>query len=261
MGYILVLIYTLGFIIPFLLLGLFTTQALNFLDKNQNFIKYTVKIGGVILILIGFMTFTGWLNNISRYLNSFVPGTTAENNTQERLVEEDLDENEKLTGNEEKPIDKEGNEKTFPAFDFTLVDQYGDEHTLSDYKGKVVFLNFWATWCPPCREEMPDIEALYNKYDKNQGDVIILGISSPKTSENIYTREVEKEGVIDYLKDNDIIFPVVFDETGSVYSTYSISALPTSFFIDKEGNIYGYAPGRITKDIMINTIEKLIGVN
>ena len=63
---------------------------------------------------------------------------------------------------------------------FTLKDQFGNEHTLSDYKGKTVFLNFWATWCGPCRSEMPDIQKLYETYE-TEGDnaVIILGVAAP----------------------------------------------------------------------------------
>lgn len=56
-----------------------------------------------------------------------------------------------------------------PAPDFTLVDQYGEEHTLSDYEGKTVFLNFWATWCGPCKREMPEVQALYEKYREQRG--------------------------------------------------------------------------------------------
>ena len=71
------------------------------------------------------------------------------------------------------------------APDFTLVDQYGEETQTSDYKGKVVFLNFWATWCPPCREEMPDIEALYSKeYGENSEDLVIFKRGNPKTKDN-----------------------------------------------------------------------------
>ena len=71
MGNLLVAIYTIGFTLPFLLLGLFTTQVLNFLKSHQKLLKYAVKVGGALLILIGFMTFTGWMNSFSKYLNSF----------------------------------------------------------------------------------------------------------------------------------------------------------------------------------------------
>jgi len=160
-GNLLVLLYTLGFIIPFLLLGLFTTQVINFLDKHRNIVKYTVKIGGVLLILIGIILFTGWMNSISSYLNSF--GSSRTPNQQEEVSDSSTDEKNEENQEQTNEENQETNEETiYPAIDFTLVDQYGNEHTLSEYKGKVVFLNFWATWCPPCRAEMPDIEELYH---------------------------------------------------------------------------------------------------
>lgn len=246
-GNLLVLLYAVGFIIPFLLLGLFTTQVLNFLDHHQKLLKYTVKAGGVILVLIGIMTFTGWINSISGYLNSFnFPGNTQTTEQQESVNEPT------------EASDEQKNETLSPAIDFTLVDQYGNEHTLSDYKGKVVFLNFWATWCPPCRKEMPDIEAMYQEYNQNQEDVIFLGVANPKSEKNPNTREVEKEGVIEFLEENNLTFPVVFDETGEIFSQYGITALPTTFMIDKNGNIYGYAPGMLTKDMMKNIIQQTL---
>ncbi|HHW66596.1 MAG TPA: redoxin domain-containing protein [Epulopiscium sp.] len=246
-GNLLVLLYAVGFIIPFLLLGLFTTQVLNFLDHHQKLLKYTVKAGGVILVLIGIMTFTGWINSISGYLNSFnFPGNTQTTEQQESVNEPT------------EASDEQKNETLSPAIDFTLVDQYGNEHTLSDYKGKVVFLNFWATWCPPCRKEMPDIEALYQEYNQNQGDVIFLGVASPRSENNPNTREIDKEGVIEFLEENQLTFPVVFDESGEVFYQYGISALPTTFMINKDGNVYGYAPGMLTKEIMKNIINQTL---
>jgi cytochrome c-type biogenesis protein len=294
-GNLLVLVYSFGFVIPFLLLGLFTTQALNFLKKHQKLLKYTVKAGGVLLILIGIMTFTGWMNGISSYLNRFVPQSSLESkedteesndisstppdaNNEASDNNTDGTSNNNSNTNTESANDPDGasangetsdnstknenstapEETKSPAFDFTLVDQYGDEHTLSDYKGKVVFLNFWATWCPPCKKEMPDIEALYNEYGKNEGDVIILGVANPASEEYPNNSDVTKKEVIAFLDDNSYTFPVVFDVTGDVLSNYFISAFPTTFLIDKEGNVYGYASGTLTKDIMTNAIEKTI---
>ena len=258
-GNMLVLLYSIGFIIPFLLLGLFTAEVLNFLKSHQKLLKYTVKAGGIILIIMGVMTYTGWLNGVSGYLNSigssFVPETTQQQNKEDKP---DTANNDSSVAIEEETDNESGNAETIPAFDFTLTDQYGNTHTLSDYKGKVVFLNFWATWCPPCQKEMPDIEALYNDYNLNQDDVIFLGVASPRTEENTNTREVEKDGVIAFLEENGYTFPVVFDETGEVYTQYNISALPTTFLIDKEGNIFGYAPGMLTKDIMESVIKQTL---
>ncbi len=256
-GNMLVLLYSIGFIIPFLLLGLFTTQVLNFLRSHQKFLKYTVKTGGIILIIMGIMTFTGWLNGVSGYLNSLGSDNITENNNQQQeIIEENSTPNEGTTN--EPATEENTDAKIIPAIDFVLTDQYGNTHTLSEYKGKVVFLNFWATWCPPCQKEMPDIEALYNEFNKNQGDVVFLGVASPRSEKNTNTRELEKDGVIAFLEENEYTFPVVFDETGEIYTKYNISALPTTFLIDKQGNIQGYAPGMLTKDIMKRVIEETL---
>lgn len=259
-GNTLVLIYAIGFTIPFLLLGLFTTQVLNFLHNHKKLIKYTVKAGGVILIIMGVMTFTGWMNGVSGYLNSLTSTNTPKYSESEQVPEENLPEDNSMNTAKENSNSKEEDptNEPIPAFDFTLVDQYGNEHTLSDYKGKVVFLNFWATWCPPCRKEMPDIEELYQEYNYNQDEVVFLGVANPRTDQNTNTREVDKEGVMAFLDENGYTFPVVFDETGEIYGKYSISALPTTFLIDKNGNFYGYAPGMLTKDIMKSIIEETL---
>ncbi len=257
-GNLLVLLYAIGFIIPFMILGLFTTQALNFLDKHQKLLKYTVKVGGVILIIMGVMTFTGWMNGISGYLNSFVSTSISDNNdNRQENLKEDLETSD-MHNNEQIEVNEDSETKDIPIIDFTLIDQYGNEHTLSDYKGKVVFLNFWATWCPPCRKEMPDIQSLYNEYNQNQDDVIFLGVSNPRNENNINTREVDKDGIISFLKENELDFPVVFDESGEIFSLYGISSLPTTFLINKDGNIVGYAPGMLTKDIMKSVIEQTL---
>ncbi len=281
-GNLLVLIYAIGFVLPFLALGLFTTQTLNFLKKHQKLLKYTVKVGGILLILIGIMTFTGWMNGISAYVNRFVPQVSLSNSSEEednlstdssQSPEEkssepttdsvDASEGDNQPGSENpssvNPSPKASQEKEIiPAYDFTLIDQYGNEHTLSSYKGKVVFLNFWATWCPPCKKEMPDIEALYQETGKNKEDIIVLSVANPVSTEYPNNSDVSKEEVISFLNENDYTFPVLFDETGEVLANYYISAFPTTFFIDMEGNIYGYAPAMMTREMMDNAIQQTI---
>ncbi len=274
-GNLLVLVYTIGFVLPFLALGLFTTQALNFLKKHQRLLKYTVKAGGILLIIIGIMTFTGWMNSISAYVNRFAPQvsqstpeTTSDTSDQITNNSNETTGGETVTAPSEKETDSattpspspEASEEkeVYPAIDFTLMDQYGNEHTLSDYRGKVVFLNFWATWCPPCKKEMPDIEALYQETGLNQGDIIVLGVANPTSTQNPNNSDVSKEEVISFLEENNYTFPVVFDETGEILSSYYISAFPTTFFIDTEGNIYGYAPAMMTRDMMDNALQQTI---
>ena len=133
------------------------------------------------------------------------------------------------------------------APNFNLKDQYGVVHSLENYKGKVIFLNFWATWCPPCKKEMPDVESIYKEYGENKKDVIILGVNSEKEN------EVKK-----FLKDKGYTFPTVIDENSEVMRKYFIQAFPTSFVIDKEGNIYGYVMGGLTKEQIKQVIEEVL---
>ncbi len=258
-GNLLVLVYAIGFLIPFLLLGIFTTQVLNFIKSKQRLLKYTIKAGGIILIIMGSMIFTGWMNNVSAYLNSY--SDNKQSSSQD--ISDKTDESESKNSSETESLDNNSDEENetigeFPAFDFTLIDQNGNEHTLSDYKGKVVFLNFWATWCPPCKKEMPDVEALYNEYNLNQSEVVFLGIANPRSEEYPNNQDGEKEEIKTFLQDNGYTFPTLFDETGEVLQNYNISAFPTTFMIDKKGNIFGYVPGMMTKDIMVNIINQTL---
>lgn len=133
------------------------------------------------------------------------------------------------------------------APDFNLKDQYGVVHSLENYKGKVIFLNFWATWCPPCKKEMSDVESIYKEYGENKKDVVILGVNSEKEN------EVKK-----FLKDKGYTFPTVIDENSEVMRKYFIQAFPTSFVIDKEGNVYGYVMGGLTKEQIRQVIEEVL---
>ena len=116
------------------------------------------------MIIMGVLMLTGKLNGTSASLG----GTEQESNVAEQTEEGGT---EASAISQEKEDDSEG-EKLTPAVDFSLMDQYGNTHTLSQYKGKTIFLNFWGTWCPPCRAEMPDIQKLYEEFDQ-EGDCLL----------------------------------------------------------------------------------------
>ena len=196
--------------------------------------RYTVKAGGVLLILMGLMTFTGWMNGVTSYLNG-VSNNTAQSEQSEQT---------------------EQARKNPPAVDFELLDQNGQTHKLSDYQGKVVFLNFWTTWCGYCEREMPHIEELYKEYGENAGDVVFLGVANPKSADYPQGADQEADGIKAFIEEGGYTFPTVFDTTGSVYAGYRIRSFPTTYMIDREGNIYGYISGALTKDMMINIIEQ-----
>ncbi len=226
-GNLLIFIYSLGFVIPFLLIGLFTTALLNFFKSKQNFLKYTVKIAGGFLVIIGTLTFLGYTNQLSNY---FIPSTL----------------NGSMTNNTETILNKDS---------YRLLDQYGNEHILSNYKGKVVFLNFWATWCPPCKEEMPIIEELYKEFGENKNDVIILGITNPVTEENPNGQDKNIDEIKYFLQENNYSFPTVFDKTGIYFDNFKIRAFPTTYIIGKDGEIKTAIPGAMTKQQMLKLIK------
>lgn len=261
-------VYTLGFVIPFLAVGLFTGSVLDFFRNHQSVVRYTVKIGGALLILMGLMTFTGYMNGITSYLSSFgggnapkteqtapqTPGKESEPADESTAAVPETTQSAAETTAQETTAAEEPD--VLPAFDFTLTDQYGNTHTLSDYKGKTVFLNFWATWCPPCKREMPEIQALYERYGENEGDLIVLGIANPKTDEHPNNSDETQDVVEKFLEDNGYSFPVVMDVTGDTFSQYMISAFPTTFMIDKDGNVFGYASGALSGDMMESIVQQ-----
>lgn len=253
-GFFLIGVYTLGFVLPFIAVGLFTGAVLGFFKKYRNVVRYTVKISAVLLILMGFMTLTGFMNNMTGYLSGIGNGAVSSQETAADDENKDADpgsadpsQAEETGASESAPSDPDA----VPAPDFTLVDQYGNEHTLSDYKGKTVFLNFWATWCGPCRSEMPEIQALYEKYGENEEDLVVLGVATPNLGQ-----EGSAEDIAAFLEDQGYTFPTVMDETGFISAMYGISAYPTTFMIDADGNVYGYVASALTGDIMESIVQQ-----
>jgi len=118
-----------------------------------------------------------------------------------------------------------GSEVGRMAPDFTLTTLDGDSITLSDFRGKTVFINFWATWCGPCRSEMPYIQELYE--EQSETGVAILAID---VGENL--AEVEE-----FIRDYSLTFLVLLDMSGTVAEKYNIRAIPTTYFIDSDGII------------------------
>ena len=154
-----------------------------------------MKAGGVLLILMGVLMLTGKMNAVTGYLSRISQPVQKESVSGEETAEEGAAGAEETAAQEETAETQEASaaeevseaaEETesaaqetgettaqetaerpkIPAPDFTLTDQFGNTHTLEDYRGKTIFLNFWATWCPPCRAEMPDIQALYENREE-----------------------------------------------------------------------------------------------
>ncbi|HBG4071031.1 TPA: redoxin family protein [Clostridioides difficile] len=253
---LLIAVYTIGFILPFIITAMFYSKLFKTIDKIKSNMEIIKKIGGIILIVSGILMMVNGFGSISKHFNTS-QNSKIESKQEGNKRENSTDKEENSDGNDsQKDSNNENNDKgsndedRIKSIDFTLTDQYGKTHKLSDYEGKVVFLNFWATWCPPCKEEMPYIEQLYKDYNKNNDDVVILGVASPNLG-----REGSREHVVNFLKDQSYTFPVVLDEDGALAYQYGINAFPTTFIIDKEGYVTKYIPGAMDKATMTSFIE------
>ncbi|MFZ3079618.1 MAG: TlpA disulfide reductase family protein [Bellilinea sp.] len=135
------------------------------------------------------------------------------------------------------------------APDFELPDRFGNAVRLSDLAGSVVVVNFWASWCQPCREEMPVLQAISEKY-ADQG-LVVLGVNTTYTDSR-----AEALAFIDELK---LTFPILFDETGEVgEEMYRVYGLPTSYWIDREGIIRSVQLGAMTENQMLEILTPLL---
>lgn len=127
--------------------------------------------------------------------------------------------------------------------DFTLKNLDGEEVSLSDYRGKIVLINFWATWCTWCDKEMPDLQ----KLDEENDDLVVLAVDVME----------DKETVKGYIEKGGYEFEVVLDEDGEVAKTYLVSGFPTSYFVDEEGILLGGVPGAMTYEQMNSILESI----
>lgn len=215
-GNLYILIYALGFLIPFLILGFFATHLLEYLRKKPKFFDQVVKLGGIILIVIGgMMIISAWNRKPSNvedhYLNRNV---------------EVLD------------------------YQFSLKDTKGTTRHLKNMKESVVFLNFLDMECIPCKEEVKDIEKLYRAYGYNQKDVKIYGIVSSST-----WKQGMKE-VKEFQKENHLTFPILIDERGKVTANYQVTSFPTTYMVDTKGQVYGKMIGVLSYEMMEEMIEQ-----
>lgn len=135
-----------------------------------------------------------------------------------------------------------------PAPLFTLKDIDGKEVSLNDFKGKVILVNFWATWCKPCQEEMDDLESAYKK--NNDKGLVILGVD---------VRE-EKKDVLEFLKRYKVSYPILMDFDGKVVKDYQVMGVPTTYFIDRDGIIRDRIFGGMNELVIEAKLEDLLKV-
>lgn len=144
------------------------------------------------------------------------------------------------------PSPREG----FSAPDFTLDLLGGGQVTLSELRGQAVMINIWATWCPPCREEMPAIQTVYDDY-KTQG-LVVLAVNT--------TNQDSEADAAAFMDEYNLTFPVPLDRTGSVSQRYQLRGLPSTYFVDREGIIRTVVVGGpMSESFIRSNVEKIIG--
>lgn len=134
------------------------------------------------------------------------------------------------------------------ADDFALEDLDGYLVSVSDFRGSIVVLNFWASWCPPCRQEMPDLNELDLEF-KERGEVVLLTVNL--TDGQRETRETARS----YIEENGFGFTVLFDDRGVLANEYGIAAIPQTFILDRDGQISGAIIGATTSAAILEKID------
>ena len=148
--------------------------------------------------------------------------------------------------------------KAIQAFDFTAMDKDGKTVKLSDFKGKKVYINMWASWCGPCMREIPELEKTYQKL-KNNKDVVFLSMTSPNDSEfkNQSPQDKGKDVILNKAKELGVTYPVLFDINDRFIINYAIRSFPTHIFINSDGTIGDRIAGGVTEELLTKEIEKL----
>jgi len=141
---------------------------------------------------------------------------------------------------------KLSSEKKELAPNFTLKLVGGGDFHLSDYKGRPVLINFFASWCLPCREEMPVLEKIAHEYESK--GVVFLGIAIDDTEQKIK----------DFVAKYGVTFPVGLDKTAAIQKSFGLYGIPTTYFIDKQGVINYSHSGSVTEELMQHELDKLL---
>lgn len=136
-----------------------------------------------------------------------------------------------------------------PAPDFTMYDAEGNPYKLSDFQGKPVILNFWASWCGPCKSEMPDIDKAYQSYG-DQVHFLLVDLTDG------HQETVESASA--YIAEEGFTFPVYYDTAIEGAMAYGVSGIPVTYFIDAEGNLVAYYQSAMSESILQQGIDMLL---
>lgn len=135
------------------------------------------------------------------------------------------------------------------APDFELQTLNGSSMRLSDLRGQPVIVNIWASWCPPCKREMPAFQRVYEEYETR--GLVILAVDA--------IQQDNLDDVQSFVSNNSLTFPILLDERSEVLAGYQISAFPSTFFVDQEGVIRKVVIGAVSEPLLRSQIEELLG--
>ena len=144
-----------------------------------------------------------------------------------------------------------------PSFEATTLD--GRDVTLADYSGKVLLLNVWATWCPPCEAEMPSMQRLYEELDDPDFEILAVSIDAPRGQQDALGRAGGDLSA--FAEKHSLTFPILHDPDGSIQRVYQTTGVPESFIVGRDGVIYKKVAGPTDWDAQVNQelIRRLLG--
>jgi len=230
--------FSAGLGLPFLLASFCYNAFLKFSVRLRSHLLLIQRVSGILLVVLGILIATGLYQTLSAMASQWRPfsGRTSSidsaNPSEQNLGYEII--------NVQANINRRPSEEVVRAFrdarifvlaesidivDFTLPMIDGTEFTLSDHQGKVVFLNFWTTWCGACRAQKPSLEALYERFRGRELEIIAVNIRESRSD------------VTAYMRQNNLNFPVALDLRGAVGAMYGVRGLPTTYIIDRRGLI------------------------
>jgi len=161
----------------------------------------------------------------------------------EELTEYSTDHNHEFDDHDHEIYTTDIMDVSYPAHQFVTKTLDGETVRLSDYLGKKVIVNFWTTWCPPCQEEIPELQKFYEE-SMNHEDIVLIGL-------NITNEDLGLDVIGEFKEYYGITYPILLDETGEITNSYDILTIPTTYIIDEKGNIEKEILGPLTNEMLI----------
>lgn len=209
------------------------------MDKQKKTLLIGTLLGICIIIGAGIL-----YNTLSKGSTSNFVSVDNKQNTSVSTVDSEPSKNAENTAATTPKTDSEqesSSKEKIEAPDFTVIDKTGASIKLSDMEGKPVILNFWASWCPPCKAEMPDFEQAYLE---NGADIHFMMVNMTDGSRETVDKAKK------FIEGEGYTFPVYFDTNMEAAIGYSVISIPSTFFIDAEGYVVAYAQGAISKELV-----------